>query len=249
MSRTEPHGLRELSNEQRQRVTGWRQRIWAEWQKQVHTTLEIGRLLSEAHDDLIGIRGAWAAMVANDLPFDRTTAQRYMEIWRNPVLSNVAHGQQLPASWRTLYELTKFDDDTLRNLIATGQITPRTERKDVEQLRRTIAAGKGIATITHDNSVAYAMSQWQAATTRAFNFTWDRLTHGPMTDEELAKVVETCATIAGQIDGFIDAVGKFRVEPMRTVYRPEEWDDPDDQSNQTLDADTRRSEAEGDTGT
>jgi hypothetical protein len=241
-----PHGLRELSAEQRQRIAGWRGRISTTWQRHVEAVIETGKLLIEAHDDLIGIHGAWLSMVRNDLPFKYATAKKLIAIAHHPVLASGSHENHLPASWTTLYELSQIDEATLGNLLETGQVTPHTERKDVERLRRTTAAGQSIATMTHDDKVAYAMSQWQAATTRAFNFVWDRLTHGPMTDAELTAVVETCATIAGQIDGFIDAVGKFRIEPMRTVYEPM-WDD-NDQSNRTLDATARRGKNEDDTG-
>jgi hypothetical protein len=222
------HGV--LAHSRQQRVADWRQRITTSWQRHVETAVETGKLLIEAHDDLIAIHGAWLSMVRNDLPFGYATTKKLMAIARHPVLTDGSHENHLPASWTTLYELSQIEEDTLRTLVERGDVNPRTERKDVERLRRTTAAGQSIATITHDDSVAYAMTAWQAATTRAFNFVWDRLTHGPMTDEELAEVVETCAAIAGQIDGFIDAVGKFRVEPMRTVHEAM-WSDDDEQSD------------------
>lgn len=40
------------------------------------------------------------------------TAQRFMAIASHPVLSKAAHGQLLPPSWRTLYELTKVHELT-----------------------------------------------------------------------------------------------------------------------------------------
>jgi hypothetical protein len=49
-------------------------------------------------------------MCERELPFSRQTAFRLMSIAGGSRLTNVAHGQHLPPSWRTLYELTKLDD-------------------------------------------------------------------------------------------------------------------------------------------
>ena len=49
-------------------------------------------------------------MVEAELPFSASTARRLMAISEDMRLSNPAHGQLLPQSWRTLYELTKLDD-------------------------------------------------------------------------------------------------------------------------------------------
>lgn len=54
--------------------------------------------------------GEFAAMVQDDLGWHRSTAFMLMAVGRNSLLSNVDHGHLLPASWRTLYELTKLPD-------------------------------------------------------------------------------------------------------------------------------------------
>jgi hypothetical protein len=45
----------------------------------------------------------------------------------------------LPASWGTLYELTKLDDATFEEKIADGTIRPDMERRDIEQTRKATA--------------------------------------------------------------------------------------------------------------
>ncbi len=52
-----------------------------------------------------------------------------MDIAEHPALSNRAHVHVLPASWGTLYELTKLPPETLEAKIEEGAITPKTERK------------------------------------------------------------------------------------------------------------------------
>ena len=54
--------------------------------------------------------GEFGAMCDSDLPFSANTAQRLMSVASDGRLANPAHGQLLPSSWRTLYELTKLDD-------------------------------------------------------------------------------------------------------------------------------------------
>jgi hypothetical protein len=56
--------------------------------------------------------GKWGTMVESDLPFNRHTAHKLMQIAGDKRLTNVSQGKHLPPSWTTLYELTKLDDDT-----------------------------------------------------------------------------------------------------------------------------------------
>jgi hypothetical protein len=110
------------------------QRITAAWQNTVHNIIETGRLLIEAKDD-IGY-GGFQEMIRAELPFGPNTAQRLMQIAEDPVLSNAAHAPLLPASWMTLYELTKLPKRgvDLEVLIEERAIHPKLERKDVRAL-------------------------------------------------------------------------------------------------------------------
>jgi hypothetical protein len=106
-------------------------RITAAWQKTVANIVESGRLLIEAKDD-IG-HGGFQVMIRAELPFGPRTSQRLMEIAEDRVLSNTTHVSYLPASWGTLYELTKLPKHglDLEVLIEDGTINPRMERKHV----------------------------------------------------------------------------------------------------------------------
>ena len=68
------------------------------------------------------------------LPFGWSTANKLMAIGKDSRLSNSDHGPNLPVSWRTLYELTKLDDDTFDAAIETGAIRTDMPRKEVSRL-------------------------------------------------------------------------------------------------------------------
>ncbi len=107
------------------------EQINEEWRKSVESSVEIGRLLSESKRELD--HGEFEKMVDDDLPFGQRTAEMFIAIHHDPVLSNTNHGSLLPSSWRTLYALTRLPDDTKQQYLDEGIITPETQRKDVEK--------------------------------------------------------------------------------------------------------------------
>jgi hypothetical protein len=126
--------------------TQWATRIWAVWQKSVDNIIETGRLLHAAKADPKMQHGEWGTMVESDLPFNRHTAYKLMQIAGDKRLTNVSPGKHLPPSWTTLYELTKLDDDTLNRKLRDGTIHPGMQRKDVARENRTkMSAGTGKA--------------------------------------------------------------------------------------------------------
>jgi hypothetical protein len=91
-----------------------------------------GRLLSEAKDELE--HGSFEAMVKRH--FDLGTARMYRIVAAHPVISNRCHGNALPSSLRTLFELTKLPTEMLQAKLRDGSINPTTERRHVTQWRR-----------------------------------------------------------------------------------------------------------------
>ena len=85
----------------------WPQRIATAWQQTVHGIIETGKLLC--------------------------AAQKLMSIAENPALANASHETHLPASWTTLYELSRHPARLVAEKIADGTITPRLERADVRR--------------------------------------------------------------------------------------------------------------------
>jgi hypothetical protein len=98
----------------------------------VENIIERGRLLAQAKEELD--HGAFEAMVKRH--FDLGTARMYRIVAAHPVVSNRCHGNALPASLRTLFELTKLPAEVLQARLKDGSINPRTERGHVTQWRR-----------------------------------------------------------------------------------------------------------------
>jgi hypothetical protein len=119
-----------------QRIAKWRVKIIASWQKQVAAIVATGKLLKEAHDDLIDVHGAWTNLVENELPFDRSMAYKLMAIAANPVLSNVSNLRRLPASVTALYDLHQIEPETLSRLLDEGQVNSRTGVRDAARIHR-----------------------------------------------------------------------------------------------------------------
>lgn len=62
-----------------------------------------------------------------------------MAIHDNPILSNAAHGQHLPPSWYTLYELTKLPAPFVEDMLETG-------KRQWEDLPIILKAGRALTT-------------------------------------------------------------------------------------------------------
>jgi len=118
--------------------TQWAIRISAAWQKSVDSIIETGRLLLAAKADPKMQHGEWGTMVESDLPFNRHTAHKLMQIAGDKRLTNVSQGKHLPPSWTTLYELTKLDDATFDQKLRDGSINPEMQRKDVARANRIL---------------------------------------------------------------------------------------------------------------
>jgi DUF3102 family protein len=118
--------------------TEWAARISAAWQKSVDSIIETGRLLLAAKADPKMQHGEWGTMVESDLPFNRHTAHKLMQIAGDKRLTNVSQGKHLPPSWTTLYELTKLDDATFDQKLRDGSINPEMQRKDVARANRIL---------------------------------------------------------------------------------------------------------------
>ena len=110
----------------------WAKRIATAWHGARAKFLEAGRTLIDAKKALA--HGQFEAMVADDLPFGKRAAQCLMAIGRDQRITNANHGAFLPPTWRTLYELTRLDDETFTRAIDTGEIHADMERGDVRRL-------------------------------------------------------------------------------------------------------------------
>jgi predicted RNA methylase len=133
----------------------WAARITACWRASVEAILEVGRLLAAAKESLP--HGQFGEMIEAELPFSPRTAERLIAIGGDPRLSNPTHVSHLPASWGTLYELTKLPDEEFARRIADGTIKPDMMRRDLVEPRRPVDEEPGPSsapaepfTIEHD---------------------------------------------------------------------------------------------------
>lgn len=111
----------------------WASRICRQLEKTVESIIEVGRLLTKAKRALP--HGEWGRLFTQRLiPFSRVTAFRLMAIAEHPLLSNVTHGQHLPPSWRTLYELTLAEPTSLETALKDGVIHPDMTRRELQKL-------------------------------------------------------------------------------------------------------------------
>ena len=118
----------------------WAPRINAEWRKSVDGILNVGRQLIAAkesceHGEFLRLFKGHDNAVSEPVPFGERSAEMLIAIASNKVLSNPNHGSDIPASWRSLYELTKLDDEQIVAGIKAGEITPDMTRAEASALR------------------------------------------------------------------------------------------------------------------
>lgn len=107
----------------------WAKRIRGAWRDSVQGIVKCGRLLVEAKAALD--HGEFLKMVEYDLPFGERTAQMLMAIAQHKHLSNPYRGSFLPASWRTLYELSRLSEDEFEAQLQAGIINAEMQRSDI----------------------------------------------------------------------------------------------------------------------
>lgn len=116
-------------------------RICTAWSKTIEGILDTGNALIEAKAELRF--GHFEHLVKERCPFGARSAQRLMAVAHHEVISNATHGSGLPASWRTLYELSKFEPRELNHAISNHWVKPDMSRKDVPDLHRRVRRALG----------------------------------------------------------------------------------------------------------
>jgi hypothetical protein len=195
--------------------TQWAARISAAWQKSVDSIFHTGHLLLTAKADPKMQHGEWGTMVESDLPFNRHTAHKLMQIAGDKRLTNVSQGKHLPPSWTTLYELTKLDDATFDQKLRDGSINPDMQRKDVARENRILSRERGrrrvenlvpiIGTAKRGKQVA-AISARRASDPKAADGT-EETEPAPPLDLQAWSM-----STAQQRQDFVKAVGRSEIE-------------------------------------
>jgi site-specific DNA-methyltransferase (adenine-specific) len=91
-----------------------------------------GRHLSDARPQIP--HGTWDSWLRRDVGITQPTAYKLMLVAQNPALVNHSHGNDLPPSWTTLYELSQLEAPLLEAAILAGRVTPELERKQARAL-------------------------------------------------------------------------------------------------------------------
>jgi hypothetical protein len=110
----------------------WCNRIESAWDASRESTIEVGRLLIAAKEELP--HGEFGKMLESELPFSGRTAQRLMRIADDPRLTNTTHASLLPTSWSVLYELSRLRNDEFERHLAVGAIRADMSRDDALRL-------------------------------------------------------------------------------------------------------------------
>jgi DNA methylase/Protein of unknown function (DUF3102) len=112
----------------------WAALIRADLAQAVAGFIAAGLHLIEAKADMD--HGEWLPWVERELPIGVNMADRLMKIARHAVLANSDHGQNLPPSWQTLYELSRLTPPQLEHAIEIGEVHPKLERSEAKELVR-----------------------------------------------------------------------------------------------------------------
>jgi len=123
----------------------WIASIMECWYASVESIIKTGRRLNEAKAALA--HGDWEE-VRSRLPFGERQVQMLMAIAADARLSNPQYIALLPASWGTIYDLTRLDDDELERGFQQRIIRPDMLRADVDQLRPLLRAQESQAKAT-----------------------------------------------------------------------------------------------------
>ena len=120
------------------RADDWASKIQSAYNESVESFFKMGRLLIAAKEDLP--HGRFEDMVRCGRLFSVGTARKLMAISKKEMLSNRSRVNDLPASWGTLYELTKWSDEELKTALDQYHPSLRsdTKRADLPEIRKKI---------------------------------------------------------------------------------------------------------------
>ena len=128
-----------------------------------------------------------------------------------------------------LYQLSLFDPPTLKQLITMGAVNSRTERSDIERMRRIAPPGTDLTIILNSRRSDSAIAALRAAVTKFFDRTYEQIETGMMMEDELQLVLATLAELTERMREFsLDVERRMNIELMRTV-NPPMWEDDENE--------------------
>lgn len=112
----------------------WAEVIKADLGRSIEGIIAAGQHLIDAKAELA--HGEWISTVENKIGIQRTTAFKFMQLARHPVVSNVANRKHLPSTWTVLVVLTRLEPTILEAEIASGTVTQHIDFKTAQALVR-----------------------------------------------------------------------------------------------------------------
>ena len=211
------------------RAESWVPRISAAWRQSVEAIVECGRRLIAARAALS--KGEWVRMFSDHpsrcshpLPFSRRTAAMLVAIAEHPVLAAAHHGARLPASWRTLYELSRFEPEQLTAAIEAGKVTTETTRAQAVALY-VPPHRKWELTLTPEQLVRLKVEKAIGRMEEAFWFSWVRADLAGDTQyvahavRHLTDLSESACRMLAEHEGF----GRLVLDAYQRLGRWPEW--------------------------
>lgn len=110
----------------------WAALVRADLGQAVAGFVAAGRHLIEAKQQIP--HGGWLSWLKDDVRLGRSQAEALMDLARHAAISNSQYVGNLPASWGTLYELSRLEPPLLEAAISAGRVTPNLERKEARAL-------------------------------------------------------------------------------------------------------------------
>lgn len=114
----------------------FRGEIHIRWNQAVESILDVCNLLIEAESTLS--KTEFAELIKDDVPFDYSTVRKLITIGRDQRIIDLHQKRLLPASYNTLYELTRLSDEEIRAGVNDERIGPGSQWKDVRRLRKEL---------------------------------------------------------------------------------------------------------------
>jgi hypothetical protein len=124
----------------------WVEEICADYRRSVEAIIRMGRNLIAAKNTLP--HGEFLEMIKADLPVTASTVQCLMKIATDAKLQKPRIAQHLPASWPTLYELTKAPEEVFDEAVTSGVINPKMTRRQAKEISGARLPSRGF--ITYD---------------------------------------------------------------------------------------------------
>ena len=123
----------------------WADAINSEWRKSTESIIRTAQMLDDAIRAIPhGEKERFYLLLA----FGRSTASMLTQVGRDGRITNVQYTELLPASWATLYELSKYDNDLWKQAIRSGFIRPDLQQKEVVAYRKNHIKAQRRAVLT-----------------------------------------------------------------------------------------------------